>query len=236
MLGRLRGLALVGGMTLSAFVGSFFLILPAIIVLLPISGARGVYRWWVGATAAAWLTLAAALLEYIGGSRIVLTGELPTARTSLLIANHHCRLDWMFVWCVCVRARTCSTLRIVLKEQLKSAPFFGWAMQAFGFIFLKRNARATDVARIERTLRYVASQARCAATLLLFPEGTDLSDANLARRDLAEITAACRCSRAPRDRRPRRSTRSSSISRASSACSSRARRGSPPPSARWNGR
>ena len=53
LLGRLRGLALVGGLTLSAFAGSVFLILPAILVLLPFNGTRGVYRRWMRAIAAA---------------------------------------------------------------------------------------------------------------------------------------------------------------------------------------
>ena len=86
----------------------------------------------------------------------------------------------MFLWCVAARYRTAGRLRIALKEGLKRAPFFGWAMQSFLFIFLARNDRAADLTRIEENLRHVADRGD-PLSLLIFPEGTDLSESNVAK-------------------------------------------------------
>ena len=48
---------------------------------------------------------------------------------SLTISNHHTELDWMFLWVFFGRLETLRTLKIVLKNQLKYIPIFGWIMQ-----------------------------------------------------------------------------------------------------------
>ena len=61
-----------------------------------------------------------------------------------MICNHHCRLDWLYLWPVVMRHGRCASLHVTLKDSLRSAPFFGWAMQAFLFIFLRRTDREAD--------------------------------------------------------------------------------------------
>ena len=97
---------------------------------------------------------------------------------ALIIANHHTRIDWMFVWCLCARTRRLSTFRIVLKESLKAVPIVGWLMQSLLYIFLSRKSREKDVQHINNVITYLASVGQM-PTLLLFPEGTDLAPQNL---------------------------------------------------------
>ena len=127
------------------------------------SGGTHAYRCVVDAVALSWFTLAAALLETIGGVEIVATGDAgPVAadeRFSLVLANHHCRLDWMFLWCLVARQRTASRLKIALKAGLRAAPAFGWAMQAFLFVFLSRANREHDLSRLSRLSSTASSAA-----------------------------------------------------------------------------
>jgi lysocardiolipin and lysophospholipid acyltransferase len=69
--------------------------------------------------------------------------------------------------------------RVILKAGLKGVPWFGWAMQTFLFAFIKRGQenREADLDRIGRIVSYL-SQRRSRNTLVLFPEGTDLSPSN----------------------------------------------------------
>eukprot|EP00966_Prymnesium_polylepis_P033695 783109-Prymnesium_polylepis.1 len=88
----------------------------------------------------------------------------------------------MYLWCFCARAGICRQLKIALKAPLKKAPLFGWAMQAFQFVFLSRSNREADVDCLQRTLAHSAADDAPLA-LLIFPEGTDLSPANAAKSD-----------------------------------------------------
>lgn len=119
---------------------------------------------------------------------------------ALWLSNHRTRIDWMLLWSLALRTKTLAALRIVLKAELRKLPIFGWAMQHFVFIFLVRlrcalasspppahsrcvpttqQRRAADdqsyVAQILPFLRRTEPE----ATYLLFPEGTDMSDANV---------------------------------------------------------
>ena len=176
-----RGLVFSALLVTSAFAGSVLYLLPCAVVLLPL-GAVDTFRscvqlcrWW-------WFSFAGACVEYIGGTRYELTGDdVPRSfgedRCVLVVSNHHCRLDWLFLWPVACRHGRAGALHVMLKDSLKHVPLFGWAMQAFGFSFLGRVDRASDVATIRERLR--AARTAGPAYALLFPEGTDLSPSNL---------------------------------------------------------
>jgi len=85
----------------------------------------------------------------------------------------------MFLWCLCLRYGHLASLTIVLKDSLKSIPGFGWAMQMFLFVFLARNDRVKDLRHIKRLLGYCVDKGEVPPTLLLFPEGTNISRENL---------------------------------------------------------
>lgn len=66
--------------------------------------------------------------------------------------------------------------KIILKEALKKVPFYGWAMQCFCFLFLKRRWEE-DEQHITRVLSHHLGH-EYPLQILLFPEGTDLSESN----------------------------------------------------------
>jgi len=163
----------------TALIGSVCLILPAALVLLSLRCVRA-YRCAVRFVCLAWFTLAASLLERESDA-IVATGDVPAAtdRTSLILCNHRSRIDWMYIWVLVARFGTSASLKIALKDSLRSVPFFGWAMQAFLFIFLSRRDREHDLTALREGLRYAVHTLREPTTFLLFPEGTDLSPSSL---------------------------------------------------------
>lgn len=74
--------------------------------------------------------------------------------------------------------------RFVCKGALKSLWFYGWSMQTFFFPFLSRSStnRNADLDMLGRMCRYLTVERRLRNSVVLFPEGTDLSDSNL-RKD-----------------------------------------------------
>ena len=171
---RLRGLLFTLLLVTTALVGSTLLLPPAILIPL---GFKRIYEknasciaWW-------WFSCAAAAIEVIGGVRYEIAGEaIGDDEKVLVICNHHCRLDWLYLWPLVMRHGRCASLHVTLKDSLRSAPFFGWAVQAFGFAFVSRRDRAGDLDVIQSSLA-----GRTPLWALLFPEGTDLSDSNVAK-------------------------------------------------------
>ena len=74
---RVRGALLLLCLLATAYIGAVHLILPAAVLLLPVPNpaARTAYRCIVDGVALSWFTLAAALLETLGGVEIVATGD-----------------------------------------------------------------------------------------------------------------------------------------------------------------
>jgi len=101
---------------------------------------------------------------------------------ALVICNHRTRIDWMFLWGLGVAIGRLQGLKIVLKDGLRKAPGFGWACQCFGFPFMSRKSRNLDLATLTESVELHCEQgASNRLALLLFPEGTDLSESNLAK-------------------------------------------------------
>lgn len=62
--------------------------------------------------------------------QVKITGDhVDFGEVALIICNHRTRVDWMFLWVLCLRQGQLSGLKIVLKESLKGVPGFGWATQ-----------------------------------------------------------------------------------------------------------
>jgi 1-acyl-sn-glycerol-3-phosphate acyltransferase len=94
----------------------------------------------------------------------------------LLICNHRSRIDWMFIWGLAAAMGRLGRLKIVIASLFKKVPGFGWAMQCFGFLFMVRTDRYADL----RTLKEGADlHIGRRSVVLIFPEGTDLSENNL---------------------------------------------------------
>ena len=190
---RLLGALTLPCLLFCAVIGSVHAILPVALALMPLAflpGVRAAYKGVVTAVQRWWFALAAALIELLAGVRVHTYGDAqPVAsdRVVLIICNHHCRVDWMFLWCLAARLGQLGSLKIALKDSLRAAPFFGWAMQAFLFVFLCRRDRDADLQRLSSTLDHCAAHGDPIA-FLLFPEGTDLSPSNL-EKDARYATA-----------------------------------------------
>ncbi|KAL3895557.1 MAG: hypothetical protein SGCHY_004631 [Lobulomycetales sp.] len=92
----------------------------------------------------------------------------------VLTSNHLLYLDWWYLWILARQAGAHGSLRIILKADLKHIPIFGWAMQYFGFLFLKRKW-ALDKKTVKDKLSLYLEESQ-PFWLLLFPEGTLLDE------------------------------------------------------------
>lgn len=86
----------------------------------------------------------------------------------------------MFLWAVAIALGRLPGLKIVLKDSLRAAPGFGWAMQCNAYPFVCRKDRDKDLETLRR-VSSLAGEQESKSAILLFPEGTDLSDKNLER-------------------------------------------------------
>ncbi|KAJ4353692.1 uncharacterized protein N0V89_005422 [Didymosphaeria variabile] len=102
----------------------------------------------------------------------------------VLIANHQIYTDWVYLWWVAYTNKMHGHLYIILKESIKYIPVLGTGMMFYGFIFLSRKW-AKDKERFQYRLRKLSSSHQGPMSgssfldpmwLLIFPEGTNLSD------------------------------------------------------------
>jgi lysocardiolipin and lysophospholipid acyltransferase len=172
-------LTLFGG----SFFGSIFMLGP----ILPLMFVNpSWYRWINNRLVATWLTLPVALLETVFGVKVIITGDafIPGER-SVIIMNHRTRMDWMFLWNCLMRYSYLRLEKICLKASLKSVPGFGWAMQAAAYVFIHRKWK-DDKSHFEDMISYFCDIHE-PLQLLIFPEGTDLTENSKARsNDFAE--------------------------------------------------
>lgn len=140
-------------------------------------------RMYVSFISAIYFSYASALLHHLCGINIYIYSkysEIFSDKGIFIISNHRTRIDWMFAgWAYGTSVGIIPDLVLVLKESLRSVPIFGWAMQLMLYIFLSRK-RDADLPHISRLLSYLL-QCGPKPSLLLFPEGTDLSESNIAK-------------------------------------------------------
>ena len=176
----LRGVAyfflLVIGVT-----STLFLVSP-ILPLIPFHSLRIIKfrRYYCDILVGLYLNYAAIALLYLGGTKISVYSEergIFNDRAPLLLCNHRTRVDWMYAgWCYSRMIGSASSLRFILKDSLRAAPIFGWVMQIVMCIFLsrKRENREAQLKHIRGIINYLLGSGS-RPSLLLFPEGTDLS-------------------------------------------------------------
>ncbi|XP_060101410.1 lysocardiolipin acyltransferase 1 [Heteronotia binoei] len=172
-----KGIYFVLSLFLGSFFGSIFMLGP-LLPLMFVSPAW--YRWITDRVVATWLTLPVALLEIVFRAKVVITGDgfIPGER-SVIIMNHRTRMDWMFLWNCLLRYSYLRLEKICLKSSLKGIPGFGWAMQVAAFIFIQRKWEE-DKNHFENMLDYFCDIHE-PLQLLIFPEGTDLTENTKAR-------------------------------------------------------
>ncbi|XP_077863859.1 lysocardiolipin acyltransferase 1-like [Saccoglossus kowalevskii] len=162
---------------MSSLLGSIFIMgpfLPLLFIYTPL------YRKLNDYLLACWICFPLAFLEKVYGIKIVVSGDaFKHGDKSVIIMNHRTRLDWLFFWSCLIRRSQLHYEKIMLKNELKHAPGGGWAMQVAAFIFVHRRWEL-DKAILSDVVDYF-SALRHPTQILMFPEGTDLSERNRER-------------------------------------------------------
>ncbi|TKA69736.1 hypothetical protein B0A55_05274 [Friedmanniomyces simplex] len=97
----------------------------------------------------------------------------------VLMANHQLYTDWLYLWWIAYTNKMHGRIYIILKESLKQLPIFGWGAQFYNFIFLSRKWE-TDKWRFKQALNHLRNP-EDPMWLLIFPEGTNLSEVTRAK-------------------------------------------------------
>lgn len=101
-------------------------------------------------------------------------------KAKVIIMNHHCRLDWLYMFIFFARTRSMvEHIRFVLKGDLKKLPVLGWTMEMFRYLFLSRSWE-NDEKYIEKMVKFY-HDTQDTPVVFIFPEGTDLSPSNIER-------------------------------------------------------
>ncbi|KAI6646154.1 Lysocardiolipin acyltransferase 1-like [Oopsacas minuta] len=127
-----------------------------------------------------WLLFFVSILVYGLRFKLILTGHKGRFKPrSLIIMNHLSHFDWVWFIAYVVRAGRIIDLAVVLKHEIKFVPILGWAAQAMGFIFIRRNwENDQDYMR-----RYISiyNEYDDNFYLLIFPEGSDYNPEHLTK-------------------------------------------------------
>ena len=173
----------LGYVLLTATTSTLMLLVPAILVFRPIS--LSLYSRATSWIFALWWTSCLFITERLNGVGVRVTGDaLPLGVPLLIMSNHKCNLDWMFLWSAAIRTGSIfqvGVFRAVAKSEIRVIPIFGWGCKLNGFAYIRRKW-AEDAAHITKWVR--AQFARKApGWVLIFPEGTRYTDGNKRRSD-----------------------------------------------------
>ncbi|TIA74824.1 hypothetical protein E3P81_02854 [Wallemia ichthyophaga] len=109
------------------------------------------------------------------GSVVRVYNPVTVQPQSVIFSNHQLYTDWIYIWTLLYKLESnADHLIIILKHSLKHIPILGWGMQFFNFIFLRRSW-AVDNKTLSNQLHQLSANSN-PYTLLLFPEGTTISN------------------------------------------------------------
>ena len=184
-IGILRGAILYGNLVVAAL-AMYVLMSPVYLTIFVHSRhVIKLRRWWSDILSEAYLNFAAALLtSRLCGTKVHLYSNTPDIRNdrgALVLSNHRCRVDWMYSgFCYCSHIKSNGQLRFILKDSIRSVPFFGWIMSAMMYIFLSRKDTKSDINHMKQVIKYLLGSGVRPLTFI-FPEGTDLTPSSLAK-------------------------------------------------------
>jgi len=97
----------------------------------------------------------------------------------IFLVNHHYEVDWLITWVVADACNQLARGKVIAKKMLKYVPTVGWSWAMNDYIFLERDWDKDKVTLTEG-MNVLASHSR-PFWLLLYPEGTRLSEQKLAQ-------------------------------------------------------
>jgi len=126
------------------------------------------------------------LLWLLPKQYLELYGDLPDAslRPKIIIANHQCDVDWVFLWMLarmtnrgqCDRS---GSVKIMLKKEVQYIPVCGWGCYLFDFIFLRRKWEADKHIIEDKLIQFCQDEQPL--WIFLFPEGTTINQRSLTK-------------------------------------------------------
>ena len=92
----------LGYVLFTSVTSTLTLLVPAVVLLRPLSSR--LYARATSAIFAAWWTSCLFITERLNGVGVRVTGDaLPLGVPLLIMSNHKCNLDWMFLWSAAIR-------------------------------------------------------------------------------------------------------------------------------------
>jgi lysocardiolipin and lysophospholipid acyltransferase len=183
-----RGFVFMLAMTVGVATCSVWTLPWLVTLFVPIPAVHRWRRWYAESLNKMYFLFNATMLVHLCGTSLFVyakDGRIEHDKNILFLSNHRTRVDWMYAgWLYAACLRYYPNLSFVLKNDLKTWPFFGWCMQMMMYVFLSRK-RDNDLPRIRQCVSYLANRASSLA-LFLFPEGTDLSPTNVLKSDQCE--------------------------------------------------
>ena len=183
----MKGLFFIVFLTLGASV-SWILISPTVLfMMIPSRSVISIRRQWISFVSGIFFDFAAVLLTLLGTKVYVYSDseEILTDTGVVILSNHRTRVDWMYAgWLYGYIIGVNPDQRVILKDALRSVPIYGWCMQIMMYIFLTRKKENnTDIPHISNMITYLNKSSTSKPSLLLFPEGTDLSKSNIEKNN-----------------------------------------------------
>ena len=99
----------------------------------------------------------------------------------LIMSNHQIYSDWIYLWSLMDKIDRAGELKIIMKRSLRKVPILGWSMRFFDFVFLNRKWEQDQDHFRKKLKGFVESESPF--VLLIFPEGTTLNNAALAKSE-----------------------------------------------------
>ncbi|MBN2397013.1 MAG: 1-acyl-sn-glycerol-3-phosphate acyltransferase [Deltaproteobacteria bacterium] len=108
----------------------------------------------------------------LSGVSVSMTGEdkIQPNQPYIVMANHQSHYDvFALMWLIPLQ------IRWIIKMELRKVPFFGFACEKVGYIFIDRG----DNAKARESLKTAGERIRGGASVIFFPEGTRSVDGTL---------------------------------------------------------
>uniref|UniRef100_A0A0K2SVC8 Lysocardiolipin acyltransferase 1like [Bombus impatiens] n=1 Tax=Lepeophtheirus salmonis TaxID=72036 RepID=A0A0K2SVC8_LEPSM len=159
----------------SILFGYFFLYLP----LLPLLFIKR--KWFRRSTDilfVMWESFNMALTELIFNSKVTISGDyIRSDESSIFVVNHRTRVDWnyLFVGIHKITYPANNNAKFVLKQEVRMIPGVGWTLQCTRSLYICRSW-SSDEDRMNRMLDYLSDDEEHPYQLILFPEGTNLTN------------------------------------------------------------
>ncbi|KAJ7296571.1 hypothetical protein O6H91_09G013500 [Diphasiastrum complanatum] len=123
-----------------------------------------------------WLSMWPILIEKINQTKVIFAGDrVPKGERVLVLCNHRTEVDWMYIWNLAVRKDRIGYVKYMLKSSVRNLPIFGWGFHILEFLFLDRKWEVDEPAI--KTYASSFKDRRDPLWLILFPEGTDFTEA-----------------------------------------------------------